>query len=36
MDQMNVVCKQNTEFLGKMLSFVIVSVVTKYRTIIEI
>jgi hypothetical protein len=35
-DQMNVVCKQNTELLGKMLSFVIVTVVTRHRTVTEI
>lgn len=34
-DRMNVMCKQNTEFLGKMLSFVIVTLVTKYRNITE-
>jgi hypothetical protein len=35
-DQMNVVCKQNSEFLGKLLGFVMVTVVNKYRIITEI
>jgi hypothetical protein len=34
--QINLVCKENTEFLGKMLSFVIVTVFTKYITITKI
>ena len=35
-EKMNIVCKQNTELLGKVQSLVIVMIVTKYITINEV